>query len=421
MPQDRKLRFITAAFFWGVLLSYIWVVPRFYDYGARGYADFSAFYTAGKIVQSGQGHQLYDRTVQTQVQKEFSEAARVRGQALPYLRLPFEALLFVPLTFLSYAREYQVWAGISILLVLGVAKYLRSRMSEETEWPWWIYYPAYFSYWPIAYGLALGQDCGLMLCLCALMMVHLRDRRDFRAGCLLGLALIKFQIVLPLILVLVLKKQFRVLAGFSAVAAPLFGLSVWVVGWQGLMAYPSYLWGLNRVPAAAAIFPGMMPSLRGLVQGWMDPMHSSWILNLIAGVLSVAVLIWAAGQWRASESRRSKVYLAGLDAVFLAGLLAAYHMFSYDLTLLLPSVLRAAQTGLDDTVLDRSARWALLLGAGALLLTPLYFLLVGYARVNLMALALLLLAWGLARACRTWQRTEDVDVSSKSGAVSLSA
>lgn len=403
MPKDRKLRFVVAAFFWGVLLSYMWVAPRFYDYGARGYADFSAFYTAAKIVQRGQGRQLYSRSLQTQVQKEFSEAARVRGQALPYLRLPFEALFFIPLTFLSYARAYQVWAGISILLVLGVAAYLRSRMPEDPGWPWWIYYPAYFSYWPIAYGLALGQDCALMLLLFALVMVHLRDSRDFRAGCFLGLALIKFQIVLPLLLVLVLKRQFRVLAGFSVVAAPLFGISVGVVGWEGIWAYPAYLWGLNRIPAASAIFPGMMPSLRGLVQGWIDPMHSTWILNLLAGVLSLAVLVWAARQWIALEPRRSKVYLAGLDTVFVAALLAAYHMFSYDLSLLLPGVLRATRTGVDDPGLDLRARQALLISAGALLLTPLYFLLVGYARLNLMALALLLLAWGWTRASRIWR------------------
>jgi len=198
-------------------------------------------------------------------------------------------------------------------------------------------------------------------------------------------------------------------------------VSLWVVGWEGLKAYPVYLWSLNRVPAAAAIFPGMMPSLRGIVQGWMDPMHSSPILNLVTAVLSVAVLVWAARQWVTTAPRQSKVYLAGFDTVCLAMLLAGYHMFSYDLSLLLPAVLRAAQIGLRDTELDSGVRRVLLLSAGALLLTPLYFLLVGYARVNLMALALLLLAWGLARACRIWQRTEDVDVSSKSGAVSLSA
>ena len=403
MPQHRRVRFFAAAFFCGVLFCYAWVIPRFYDFGVRGYADFSAFYTAGKIVQRGQGGLLYDRSLQRQVQREFSQAAVARNRELPYLRPPFEALLFLPLTFLSYVRAYKIWVAISILLVVVTARFLRARIPEHPPQPWWIYYPAYFSYWPIAYGWVLGQDCGLMLLLFALMMVQLRRGRDFLAGCFLGLALIKFQLVLPLLFVLVLKKQFRMLAGFSLVAVPLAGVSLWVVGWNSFKAYPAYLWGMNRAPAAAAIFPGMMPSLRGLLQGWMDPMHSSAILSLATGVVSLALLVWAARHWTATAPRDSKVYLAGIDLVLVATLLAGYHMFSYDLSLLLPTVLRAAHIGLGHGELDRNTRRALLGGATALLLTPLYFLLVSYNRVNLMALALFLLAWGLARASRTWQ------------------
>ena len=68
-----------------------------------------------------------------------------------------------------------------------------------------------------------------MLLLFALMMVQMRKGRDLLAGCFLGLALIKFQLVLPLLFVLVLKRQFRMLAGFSLVAVPLVLVSLWVV------------------------------------------------------------------------------------------------------------------------------------------------------------------------------------------------
>ncbi len=408
MPQHRKLRIFAATFFWGILLICVWVAPRLYDRMAGGSADFSNFYTAGKILQQGQSHQLYDLTLQTEVQSQFSEAAALRKRALPYMRPPFEALLFLPLSYLSYVRAYVVWVLLCMLLVGLTAAFLRPRIPDLPDIPWWVYYPAYFSFFPIAYGFVLGQDSALMLLLFGLVMVSWLERKDFRAGCFLGLALIKFQLVLPLIFILCLRRQFRALAGFSLVAVLLSVVSVWVVGWKGLMAYPVYLWRLNYKGAAAAIYPSMMPSLRGLVQGWTDPLHPLPSLDLITGLLTFVMLVWAARQWHTAAPRTSKTYSAGVAIIFIAMLQAGYHEFIYDLSLLFPIVLRAANTGLHDRELDTTTRWTLMLGAASLLYTPLYPLLIAKAQLNLMAVAVLLLAWGFARATRTWQSGETI-------------
>jgi len=408
MPKLRRLRILAATFFCGILLSYLWVAPRLYDRMAKGYADFSNFYTAAKILQGGQRHQLYDLALQTQVQSQFSEAAALRNHALPYMRPPFEALLFLPLAYLPYARAYAVWVLLSMLLVGVSAAFLHSRIPGLSTIPWWVYYPAYFSFCPIFYGFLLGQDSALMLLLFGLVMVRWLEGRDFWAGCFLGLALIKFQLVLPLILILFLKRQFRTLAGFSFIAALLSVVSVWVVGCRSMLAYPGYLWRLNRLGSAAAIYPSMMPSLRGLVEGWTDPRHPLRSLDLITGWLSLTLLIWAAWQWRTTAPRSSNVYSAGVAIVFLTTLLAGYHEFSYDLSLLLPVVLRSCIVGLHDHGLDLVTRWTLLMGAGVLLYSPLYLWLVEKAHLNLMAVAVLLLVWGLARAIRTWQFAEAV-------------
>ena len=400
MPT-RKIYTYAAIFFCAMILGYVWMAPKVYGYAKNGYADFSAFYTAGRILHRGQGHQLYDSTLQTEVQREFSYAA-ARNRALPYLRPPFQALMFLPLAHLSYVRAYQVWILLSGMLFAATARLLRTRIPALQIYPWWVYYPAYFSFMPVAYGFALGQDCAFMLLLVALFVVALRGGRDFRAGCFLGLALIKFQMVLPLVLILFLKKQFRVLAGFSVVAGALAGSSIWIVGWDGLLAYPAYLQRLNRVPATAAIFPGMMPNLRGLMEGWMNPMRSSEMLDIFTGVLSLAVLVWAARQWDTASPRASNIYLGGVAVALLAALLAGYHVSAYDLGLLCPVVFLAFAIALQDADLDTPTRGMLLLGAGGLLCAPLYLLLIWKARLNLMAIFPILLLWGYARALRTW-------------------
>ncbi len=418
MPEHKKLRTYAALFFWGTLFSYVLAAPRMYSSALQGYADFSNFYGAGKIVQNGQGHRLYDLKLQTQVQSQFSQGARLRNRALFYMRPPFEAWLFLPLSYLSYARAYRVWVALSVLLVGVTVALLRWRIPEQPAIPWWIHYPVFFSFCPIAYGFATGQDHALILLLFALVMIHLYEGKDLRAGCFLGFALFKFQLVLPfvLILVLVLKRKPRTLAGFSMVAAVLLGAGVSVVGWEGMKDYPTYLWRLNHVPAAAAIYPSVMPSLRGLVQGWGKSMPSSLSLDLVTSLLSLGLLVWAAQQWKTTAPRRSKVYSAGIATVFLATLLAGYHAFGFDLSLLFPVVLGAASMGLHCLELDATTRRMLLMGAAALMFSPLYLLLLAGARLNLMAVGLLLLALGFARAIKIWRSWETIAVHAHSGA-----
>jgi hypothetical protein len=263
----------------------------------------------------------------------------------------------------------------------------------------------------------LGQDAALVFLLFGLVTVKLLEGRDFQAGCWLGLILIKFQLVLPLVFILFLKKQFRTLAGFSLVAVLLTSVSLWVVGWKGMAAYPQYLWRLNEKGSAAAIYPSVMPSLRGLVQGWTNPLQVIPKLDVITAGLSLALLVWAAWQWPADAARTSKAYSGGLAIVFLATLLAGYHEFGYDLSLLFPIALLAASAGCDDGRLDTTTRRALLFGSAALLCPPLYLLLISAVRLNLMALASLCLAWALARAVKIWIAPERVAATVRSAAI----
>jgi glycosyl transferase family 87 len=402
LPPLRKPYLPVATFFWVMLFGYFAMVPRVYDRMSRGYADFSNFYAAGKIVQARNGDRLYDLALQTKVQDQFSEASALNNRALPYMRPPFEAFLFLPLSYLSFPLAYVVWVLFCVALVGATAAYLRPRISGLATIPWWLYYPAYFSFYPIMYGFILGQDSPLMLLLFGLVAVQWLEGRDFLAGCFLGLALIKFQLVLPLVFILILKRQVRTLAGFSLVAALLAGVSLWAVGWHAMAAYPAYLWRLNAKGAAAAIYPSVMPSLRGLVQGWTDPLRPRPGLDWITAGLSVAVLIWAARQWHTEAARGSKTYWAGISIAFLATLLAGYHEFGYDLSLLLPVVLLAAGSIWEDRELDSSTRRILLCSTAALMFPPLYLLLMTGARLNLMAVAVLGLAWGLSRAIKSW-------------------
>src|SRR5215467_15954971 len=70
----------------------------------RGDPDFTVFYTAGRMLRRGLGAHLYDPRAQQTVQAEFAKNFDVRRGPLPYIHPPFEALVFLPLTYFPYSN-----------------------------------------------------------------------------------------------------------------------------------------------------------------------------------------------------------------------------------------------------------------------------------------------------------------------------
>jgi hypothetical protein len=391
-----------------MIFCYAWAAPAMYRKGAMGYADFSVLYTAGRIVRAGQGHCLYDLKTQTQVQKQFSHAAVLRNAALPYMRPPFEAVLFLPFVHFPYPQAYLAWSGLNLLLVMLAALLARGRVSALGAIPAWVYYAAYLAFFPLCLGLELGQDVGIILLLFVALTACLVAGQDFWAGCVLGLGLIKFHLILPLVFVLLLKRRSRALGGFALMGLLLAGLSALVVGGHGLAEYPVYLWRLNQAPAAAAISRGMMPNLRGLLQGWGSSIRPYPGLDLATAGLSVMLLLWAARRWDA-EAPGSKTYLGGFMLVLLASVLSAYHVFVSDLSLLCPMLLVSGLEAWGNSQLKRGTRGMLAGAAGALLCAPVYLIAIQMSgRLNLMAVFLLVLAAGWGRAIREERATPPV-------------
>lgn len=392
----------TAAglFFLAMIASYAWVAPATYRLAKRGYPDFSCFYTAGRMVGEGQGRRLYDPAAQTAMQKQFSEVAVIRNRALFYMHPPFEAILFLPFVRLAYPRAYLAWVAVNLLMIVAGAALARARIPELKSIPAWVYYAAFLAFCPIAYSLALGQDSGIVLLLFVGATICLARGHDFAAGGLLGLGLIKFQLVLPLVLLLLLKRRFRALAGFALVSAFLVAACAWIVGWNGLLRYPCFLWRLNQLQNTAQIFPDMMPNLRGLLEGWVKPPTPTPRLDVLVAALSFILLLWVARNWDTTAG--SQVYLGGMTMALLGAVLSGYHTFVYDLSLLCPFLLLSIGRGMEDSRLNPRARNIMAVAAGALLCAPLYWVVIHLlGRLNVMALFLLALmcAWSSAIGC----------------------
>jgi hypothetical protein len=368
---------------------------HFHDFIFRGYGDFASFYTAGKIVQQGASARLYDRGLQWQVQQEFAPSVKIRSAPLPYIRPPFEALLFLPFAYLRYPAAFIAWTAANIALLFAIPFLLANEIAADSGL---LLRPGfqgflYLGFCPVALDLLQGQDAILLLLLLTLVFTSLRRRSDLKAGVYLGLGLFKFHLVIPLLLLLLLQRRLRAALGFCCSASGLLLVSIALVGRPAFFSYPKYLWALNQAPEHIGINSSVMPNIRGLLTPFIGSQRvPPPVLGALLGVWALGV-VWMARIWRnGTDSDAERV---GFSFCIVITLVTSYYTVGHDLTLLiLPLLLTAGIFARDASIPGWERR---LFGASAALLlcSPLYWLLLSVHKFFSMGLVLVALTLSL--------------------------
>jgi len=395
MLNLRRFRLATSAFSIGMICLHLLVFWMARHQVTAGLPDFRIFYTAGLMIRRGQAHILYNDDVQLTTQREFVSPEFPLEDPLPYNHPPFEALLYVPFTHLPYLPAYSLWFLVNLGLLAVAIHVIRPwvpTLASQFAGPLLLIPLAFF---PVAYALMQGQDSILLMVLYCLSYAAFRRRQAMRAGIYLGLGLFKFHLVLPFAFILLLKRQWRALVGVVLSASSEIAVSLALVGWKELLEYPRYAWHVNRRRLTFVIAPENMPNLRGLLTGWSGLGEARLWLELALIIVSFALLVWAARQWKTADVINPAVWDAGISVSMIATFLVGYHGYNQDLSILLLPLLLTIEHALQDDGIK--VRTALQVSLGLMFLSPLYLALtLRYMHQNLYALVLLSLAASIA-------------------------
>jgi hypothetical protein len=331
--SGRK-EFVAGVFLLAMTVSNLSLLPGLTIFLQNGYQNFTIFYSAGKMVRNDQIAVLYDLPSQYEVQKQFAPNVRIRQAALPYNHPPFEALLFVPLTLFSYWRAYLLWTALNLIMLALTLVVLRNQFPNIANPSPVFVGLAAAGFFPVFSGLIQGQDCILLLFLYAFAMAAFENERDIAAGAFLAAGLFRFQLVLPLVLVLAVRR-WRLLLGFAPVAALLVTVSLAMMGWKGAMTYVRFVMSLERTGAGGSIVGAGMPNLRGIIAGLAGSHADSMVVAMLTVVGSITIIV--AAVWRIQVENKTGRFAFTLAT--LTAMLVSYHALTYDLTLLLPSLL----------------------------------------------------------------------------------
>jgi hypothetical protein len=390
-----KLGILCLVGFAALNAAMIW---RVHDFILEGYGDFASFYTAAHIVRSGQSARLYDPVLQWKIQQHFFSDVKIRLGPLPYIRPPFEALLFLPFAYVSYATACLIWIALKVALLPAIALLLSRSNDRENAIPIPVAILVSFAFFPVAFDLIQGQDSVLLLLILVLALRLLLRNADFAGGAVLALGMFKFHLMIPLIVILVFRKKFTIVLGFMGVSSLLFAISLSMVHWSGLLGYPRYLLGLN--PALGMVKPQRMPNVRGLIAVLLghDPIQpgAKWFL---AGVVVLGIFL-GSRYWRQNDPLSLRMSFSFAIVIMLV---TSYYANIYDLMLLLVPVLLLGRTFLRAKF--RSwPRTVYLAAATVLLVTPfLWVLALSLNQFGLMALVLGAFAASIAAAEKVWQ------------------
>jgi hypothetical protein len=357
---------------------------------ARGDPDFTAFYTAGRMLRAGQGVDLYDPAAQQAVQREFTTDSDLRRGPLRYIHPPYEALLFVPFAFLPYQSAFVIWDVFNLGMIVAAALLLRGTVPMLQKIRNWEIVLALLAFFPIFVNLFQGQDAILLLLLAVLAFRAMNAGSDFMAGCWLGAGLFRYQLVIPLVLILAMWGRRRLVLGFLAATATALLLSLAIVGPQVALQYPAYIWAWSSNPGFGRTPTSLLPNLLGLLTGWPGLDNVQLLLRVASLALSVGLLAVVARIRKMASDPR--FFNLGFSCAVITAVVVGYNTSTYDLALLVLPLAWVADYIAEERWQGRQSARALLLPAVPLLISPLWFI-IGMRWQKFNVLAIFLLLW----------------------------
>jgi Glycosyltransferase family 87 len=401
--KKRNLHPFLFAFFSFLLLFHLMLFWHAKADALKGSADFSAFYAAVRMVRSGQGSHLYDIAAQGRMQSMLYPKVTTRSGTLIYDHPPFEALLYLPLAYVSYQTAYIIWIVFSLLVLLLTVRLLWPYMAELRAS--WAPLPLllFLGFFPVFVDLLQAQDSLLLLLAYTLVFVSLKEGRDLKAGCFLAVALFKFQYAVPFMVPFVLWRRWKVVGGFAISSGILFLLSLPVAGFQGTLSYAAFLSNLvkglssRNVQSALGILSNTMPNIRGAVEMMAPSFVPHGIQKPLIVLLSGAAVLWAARRWPLGRALSAKNFDLGFSFALVVSILVSYHLQLHDLSLLLIPFVLVLNRILRNEIfcnLRRLPMYGLII---IFYLSPLYLLLIRHSLMYLFFWPILLFLVMLSR------------------------
>jgi hypothetical protein len=293
-------------------------------------ADFVHFYTLGHLARAHQMATMYDARALHDAQVSLVPASAV--DLYPAVYPPQVAALFVPFSGWSYQGALLVWTLLSIaayaFIVWSAWRSVSHQLPDRA-----LVIAAAAAFPPFWYLVLYGQLTVLVLGAFWAGWLALERGHRVLAGVAFGLLAIKPQFAIPLAVIVLVGREWRMMAGAAVSIAAQAAAAAGMLGWEAWRGFASTLSiTVNHVDLLESK-PFLSHSLRSLTR-----LAPNWI-GVPLWVAAASVVLWyTARVWRSDAPLRVRV-----GVVMLSAVLVNPHVIIYDVTVLaLPLVWFAA-------------------------------------------------------------------------------
>lgn len=263
---------------------------------ARGDAigDWVSFYAAGTMARTGDARYLYDPSVRDAVQRAlFGEGVRTIAFPQP----AFFAYAVAPLSNVSFAASFFAWLSLNLGVTALLARAAWRHLAGVARGPRTAIVLCAAISTPVVDTLLLGQLDMLVLAGVVGCYALMQRERRFAAGAALSLTLLKPQVTAAGVLLLLVKREWRVLTGFAWEGAVLLLVPAVLLGPQILVDQARLIASMPGEANGQAVMAGMMVNVRGAIVS-VTGISTSWVWAPPFAAIAVACLWVGVRAWR---------------------------------------------------------------------------------------------------------------------------
>ncbi|MCJ7695923.1 MAG: glycosyltransferase 87 family protein, partial [Anaerolineaceae bacterium] len=305
-------------------------------------ADYLAYWSAGKIADHKGYSEIYDLnnlgSVQTQELTSLGVLPKTDGSAIPILPVAYLSFFVLPFQILSridLVDSYWIWTILNLIILIGyLVFYLRKTLPESGAVVngLKLFIPVLISY-PVFYNIIIGQ-VEVLLVVCAGEFIRNAVRKkSILSGLWLGGLLVKPQLLILIIPIIIILRNWKVLMGFVASSGIILVTSFILSGSAGIKGLIN-LWTRYSVGIATGS-PEAMINWRmvGLNLNNLFNTSLGWIVSGFGMVLTILALYFLLNK---ISPFGSPSWVTTMLGVFSATLAITWHAHQHMAMILIP-------------------------------------------------------------------------------------
>ncbi len=350
------LAWVPAALVWGLSIFYF-SSSNDASLGAPSGRDFVRLYLLGRVVAERNGDALYDVGKFNALKRVLFPALTPDPYPQPYP--PQAGIYFAPFARLPYPQALTTWIAGSVLM-FAASSWWAARLTGLPRVECAALLGLALVFPPLEELKSFGQATAIPLVSFLLGWRFLLADRPVLAGAAFGLLAVKPQLALPLTVVAIGQRRWRMIAGAALSIAAQAAITAWLLGPSVFAHYLSYVRQFPALFESLQRDPTQTHSLRSLFE-----------LVLPSGLAAAAYIAVAILVLRRTVRAFGVARDVGLAmcALIIASVLVSPHLYIYDAAVLLPALIYLLASAWQSA--EPAATRAIL---GIVLLFPAYFI-----------------------------------------------